>query len=155
MFVGISTNSKRLNVSLSKSDSVKLGIFDGEETCELVGLFLLSQLTHLDVNVGLYGDYGLATCTKTPKQIEMIRKRNVQIFKQNSLQITTEANKKVVDFLDITLNIRTAVYEPCKKPNSNSSYIHKQSNHPPSIIKNIPKCINKRLCTKSKKKIIY
>ena len=27
--------------------------FDGEGTCELVGLFLLSQLTHLDVNVGL------------------------------------------------------------------------------------------------------
>ena len=49
---------------------VTMGSFDGEETYELVGLFLLSQLTHLDVNVGLYRDDGLATCTKTHKQVE-------------------------------------------------------------------------------------
>ena len=30
-----------------------MGSFDGAEICELVGLLLLSQLTHLDVNVGL------------------------------------------------------------------------------------------------------
>ena len=56
---------------------VTMGSFDGAETCELVGLFLLSQLTHLDVNVGLYRNDGLATCTKTPKQVEAIKKRNV------------------------------------------------------------------------------
>ena len=33
-----------------------MGCFDGTEICDLVGLFLLSQLTHLDVNVGLYKD---------------------------------------------------------------------------------------------------
>ena len=32
---------------------VTMGSFDGAETCELVGLFLLFQLTHLDVNVEL------------------------------------------------------------------------------------------------------
>ena len=47
---------------------VTMGSFDGAETCELVGLFLLSQLTHLDVNVGLYRDDGLATCTKRPSK---------------------------------------------------------------------------------------
>ena len=31
---------------------VTIGSFDGAEACELEGLFLLSQLTHLDVNVG-------------------------------------------------------------------------------------------------------
>ena len=31
---------------------VTMGSFDGAETCELVGLFLLSPFTHLDVNVG-------------------------------------------------------------------------------------------------------
>ena len=50
------------------------GYFDGAETCELVGLFLLSQLTHLDVNDGLYRDDRLATCTKSPKQVETIKK---------------------------------------------------------------------------------
>ena len=73
---------------------VTMGSFDGAETCELVGLFQLSQLTHLDVNVGLYRDDELATCTKTPKQVEAIKKEMCKIFKRNSLQITIEANKK-------------------------------------------------------------
>ena len=78
-----------------------------------------------------------------------------KIFKRNSLQITIEANKKVVDFLDITLDLRTDIYKPYKKPNSNLTYIHKQSNHPPSIIKNLPKSINKRLSTNSKNAQIF
>ena len=94
--------------------------------------------SYLDVNVGLYRDDGLATCTKTPKQVEAIKKEMCKIFKRNSLHITIEANKKVVDFLDITLDLRTEIYKPYKKPNSNLTYIHKQSNHSPSIIKNLP-----------------
>ena len=78
-----------------------------------------------------------------------------KIFKHNSLQIIIEANKKVVDFLDITLDLRTAIYKPYKEPNSNLTYIHKQSNHPPSIIKNLPKSINKRLSTNSKNAQIF
>ena len=132
-----------------------MGSFDGAETCELVGLFLLSQLTHLDVNVGLYRDDGLATCTKSPNQVEAIKKEMCKIFLHNSLQITIEANKKVVDFLDMTLNLRTAIYKPYKKPNSNLTCINKQSNHPPEIIKNLPKSINKRLSTNSKNVQIF
>ena len=72
-----------------------------------------------------------------------------EIFKNHNLQITIEANKKVVGFLDLTLDLRTGVYNPYKKPNNNMAYIQKQSNHPPSIIKNLPKGINKRLFTNS------
>ena len=87
-----------------------MGSFDGAETCELVGLFLLSQLSHLSVYVGLYRDDGLATCTKTPKQVEAVKKEMCKIFKKHNLQITIEANKKVVDFLDLTLDLRTGIY---------------------------------------------
>ena len=88
----------------------------------------------------------------TPKQVEAIKKEMCKIFKRNSLQITIE---KVVDFLDITLDLRIEIYKPYKKPNSNLTYIHKQSNHPPSIIKNLPKNINKRLSTNSKNAQIF
>ena len=130
----------------------------------------MSQLTHLDVNVGLHRDDGLATCTKSPKQVEAIKKEMCKIFKHNSLQIPIEANKKVVDLLDITLDLRTAIYKPYKEPNSNLIYyiyiyiyiymyiyiyIHKQSNHPPSITKNLSKSINKRLSTNSKNAQIF
>ena len=71
------------------------------------------------------------------------------------MQITIEANKKVADFLDITLDLRAEIYKPYTKLNSNLTYIHKQSNHPPSIIKNLPKSINKRLSTNSKNAQIF
>ena len=38
-----------------------MGSFGGAETCELVGMFLLSQLTHPEVNGGLYRDDAQAT----------------------------------------------------------------------------------------------
>ena len=37
---------------------VTMGSYDGAETCELVGNFLLSQLQSLDVNIGLYRNDG-------------------------------------------------------------------------------------------------
>ena len=78
-----------------------------------------------------------------------------KIFKHNILQITIEANKKVVDFTFITLDLRTAIYKPYKKPNSNLIYIQKQSNHLPSMIKNLKKSINNRLSTNSKNVQIF
>ena len=63
--------------------------------------------------------------------------------------------KKVADFLDITLDLRTAIYKPYQKPNSNLPYIHKQSKNPTSIIENLSKSINKRLSTNSKNAQIF
>ena len=124
-----------------------MGSFDGAETCELVGLFLLSQLSHLGMDVELYRVDGLATCAKIPKQGGSVKKQMCKIFKHHNLRITIEANKKAVDFLDLKLDLRTGIFKPYKKSNNKIAYIHKQSNHPPSIIKNPPKGINKRLST--------
>ena len=79
-----------------------------------------------------------------------------KIVTHNSLQINIEAKKKkVVDFLDITLDLRTAIYKPYNKLNSNLTYFPKQSNHPPSIIKNLRKSINQRLSTNSENAKIF
>ena len=78
-----------------------------------------------------------------------------KIFKNSSLQINIVAYKNHVDFKDITLDLRTAIYKPYKKPIGNLTHIHKQSNHPPSIIKNLPKNINKRLSTNSKNAQVF
>ena len=124
---------------------VTMGSFDGAETCELVGLYLLSQLQHININVGLYRDDGLAVCKATPRQTEIIKKELCRIFANNKLKLEIEANKKVVNFLDLTLDLRTGTYKPYLKPNNTPLYVHKQSNHPPLIINNIPESINKRL----------
>lgn len=126
---------------------VTMGSFDGAESCELIGLYILSQLQNLGINVGLYRDDGLAICDKTPRQIESIKKEICNIFASNDLKITIEANKKTVDFLDITMNLTESTYKPYMKPNNVPLYVNKNSNHPPSILKNIPESINKRLST--------
>ena len=36
------------------------GSYDGAEACELVGLYILSKLEKLNINIGLYRDDGLA-----------------------------------------------------------------------------------------------
>ena len=124
---------------------VTMGSFDGAETCELVGSFLLSQLQQLNINIGLYRDDGLAVVNSTPRVIENIKKDICRIFNNNGLCITIEANKKIINFLDITYNLNQCAYQPYTKPNTTIKYVHHDSNHPPSIIKNIPAGINRRL----------
>ena len=85
---------------VKKSDNpcdVMMGSWDGAEICELVGLFLLSQLQDLNIKIGIYRDHGLTVATQRPQQIENIKNKICQVFRENGLKITIEANKKVVD----------------------------------------------------------
>ena len=132
-----------------------MGSYNGAETCELVGLHMLSQLEQLGINIGLYRDDGLAICDKTPFETENIKKEICKIFKENNLNITIEANKKIIDFLDITMNLKTGEHKPYIKPNNTPLYVHKQSNHQPNIIKNIPESINRRLSNISSNEKIF
>ena len=85
----------------------------------LVGLYLLSQLVDIIPApfIGLYRDDGLAVSHATPRQIELMKKKICQVFQKNGLQITTEANAKVVNFLDVTLDLRAGTYKPYMKEN--------------------------------------
>ena len=125
---------------------VTMGSYDGAETCELIGAYMLSLIAPKFKNeVGLYRDDGLAICKATPKETEKTKQEVCQVFKSNGLKITIEANKKVVNFLDVTFNLTNGCYKPFMKPNNKLSYVHQQSNHPPALLKNIPLNINKRL----------
>ena len=87
--------------------------FDGAETCELVGCYLLSCLTKKYGNgIGLYRDDGLAAFNTKPQQIEKIKKGFCQIFRENDLKITVEANMTKVNFLDVTLDLQSGKHYP-------------------------------------------
>ena len=130
---------------------VTMGSYDGAETCELVGTYILSQLKQIPygMEIGLYRDDGLAVLDQTPQKIEKIKKEICKVFAKNNLRITIEANKKVVNFLDVTLDLITEKYKPYSKPTTTPLYVHSKSNHPPCIIKNIPEAINKEALQKS------
>jgi len=70
-----------------------------------------------------------------------VKKEICRIFANNNLRITVEANKKTVNFLDLT----TERFKQYSKPATTPLYVHSRSNHPPNIIRNIPAAINKRL----------
>ena len=136
--------------SSNKTFDVTMGSFDGAETCELVGTYMLSLLPRqLRENIGLYRDDGLAISTACPQNIERLKKLICKIFNQHKLKLTIEANKKSVNFLDVTFNLNANTYSPYAKPSNTTLYVHKNSNHPPTVIKNLPHNINLRLTTLS------
>jgi len=132
---------------------VTIGSYDGAETCQLIGIYLLNLLTteiNLECHLGLYRDNGLIVCEVTPRHIEQNKKQIRNIFRKFNLSITIEANKKVVNFLDVkSFNLTNQSYKPFTKPGNTILYVHKQSDHPPTVLKNLPGNINKRLSSLS------
>ena len=63
--------------------------------------------------------------------------------------ITIDTNLIETDVLDVSFNSNTGKYFPFKKPNNTPLYIHSKSNHPPSIIKQLPSMTNKRISSLS------
>lgn len=61
------------------------------------------------------------------------------------MRITIEVNRKIINFLDITLDLSSGTHKPYNKPGNIPLYVHQNSNHPPSVVCNIPLSINKRL----------
>ena len=69
--------------------------------------------------IGLYRDNDFAACKATPREIEKINQEVSNIFKSNGLKITIEANKKNVNFLDVTFDLTSGTYKPFMKYNTN------------------------------------
>ena len=88
---------------------------------------------------------------------ENIKREICRIFNNNGLCITIEANKQIINFLDVTfnLNLNRSTYQPFTKPNTSLQYVHRESNHPPPTTKNIPAGINKRLSSLSSDKASF
>ena len=99
----------------------------------------------MKLNIGLYRDDGLAVTNLSPRLAELEKQKLCKIFKKNGFNITSNANVKNVNFLDIQLDLNANTYRPCMKPNSTPVYVSKEINHPSSILKNIPKSVIKRL----------
>ena len=135
---------------------VTMGSYDGAETCELIGAYMLSLIAaKFKDRVGLYRDDGLPVCRAAPKEIEKTKQEVSKIFKSNGLKITLEANKKAINFLDVSFDLANESYDPSMKPNNKLLYVHSQSNHPPALLKNIPENINKRLTSISSSKEVF
>lgn len=141
----------------NKDFDVTMGAFDGAEICELVGLYILHRLENFidREHVGLYRDDGLAVLKGSGPQIERKRKQIFGMFKNLGLQITSIGNIKKTDFLDLQLDLEKNQFRPYHKTNQIPEYVNIKSNHPPMIIKEIPKIIERRVSTLSASENVF
>ena len=131
---------------------ITMGAFHGAEVCELVGLFLLNEMqtNFPNLNFGLYRDDGLGVHRRlSGPDLERIKKQIISLFKSHSLNITIQTNLRIVNFLDVTLNLNDETFAPYRKPNSAPLYINVQSNHPPYVLKKLPSSVSKRISQNS------
>ena len=136
---------------------ITMGSYDGAESCELVGPYVLDKIKDLiqTSHVGLYRDDGLAAVQGSGPQVEAKRKEICQMFQELGLKVTTEANLKETDFLDISFNLEYGAYKPYRKDNLPPLYINAESNHPKNIKKNLPHMISDRIASLSSTEEIY
>ena len=131
---------------------VTMGAYDGAEVCELVGTFLLYKLSlkYNKNDIGLYRDDGLAIFKNiSGPKLEKVKNDIQKLFKGNGLDIVIQCNMKTVNFLDVTLDLENSTYRPYQKQNNQIKYVNIESNHPPSIIKQLPLSIESQLSSLS------
>ena len=78
-------------------------------------------------------------------KLDRIRKDITALIKKEGFSITIEINLIEKDFLDVAFNLATEKYFPFRKANNTLLYINTFSNHPPTIIKPLPKVITLRI----------
>ena len=92
----------------SNDFDVTMGSYDGAEVCELIDIFMLSLIGNIynRNNIGLYRDEGFAVFKNTSSlQSEKIKKSFQKMFKNKGLDIITNCNMKIVNYLYVTLNL--------------------------------------------------
>ena len=121
-----------------------------------ISLLYKLSLKYNKNDIGLYYDDGLAVFKNisSPKS-EKIKKDIQKLFKENQLDIVIQCNMKTVNYLDVTLYLENSTYRPYQKENNQIKYINIESNHPPSIIKQLPLSIESRFSSLSSSEEIF
>ena len=131
----------------------------GAEICKLVGIYTLHKLNNAFPNMitGLYRDDGLIAIEKNVSKVEIekIKKSLHKVSKEMGINIDIENPSRKVDYLDLSFNLYDHTYHPYRKENSKIIYINSNSNHPPAILKQIPKMIEDRLSRNSSNENLF
>ena len=127
---------------------IPMGAYDSAQVADLVGIYILDTLGRVvnSQQVGLYRDDGIIYIPDSngPKN-SSIQKKIIRAFKLLGFRIQIASNLKIVDFLDVTLNLNNGTFKPFSKNDSAPRYINISSNHPRSVLRQIPNAVNERI----------
>ena len=124
---------------------VPMGGYDSPQIADLVGLYILHVLNRIinSAQVGLYRDDGILYISNSNgPNSSSIQKKIIRAFKLLGFKIEISSNNKIVNILDVTLDLSNNTYKPFIKMDQSPSYININSNHPKAIIKQVPKAVN-------------
>ena len=129
-----------------------MGSFDVVEVCELVSVLILSQLSNVikNTNMRIYRDDGLIIIgNPNEPKLDSCRKRISKALKLLEFRITMHTNLKIVNFLDVTLNLSKDIFELYKKSEWHT-HLHTHFFKPPTLnYQTNPKSISCRLSNNS------
>ena len=97
---------------------ITMGATDSAQVTDLVGLYLLHELEleFPELEGGVYRDDALFLVKNMSRgEIERLKKRVRAFYRTYNLQIIFESNMKVVNFLDVTLELDTGKFRPFHK----------------------------------------
>ena len=83
------------------------------------------------------------------------KKHKQKIFKENELDIVIQCTIKIVNYLEVSLNLNNSNYKPYNKPDDEILYIHKDSNHSRRNLKQIPTSIEEIISTLSSNVAVF
>ena len=122
--------------------------YDSSQIPDLVGLYMLDILTRIisPEQIGLYRYDGLIYIPNSNgPNSSSAQKRIIRAFKFLEFKREVSSNNKIVNFLDVTLDLSNNTYKSFIKTDQSPSYINVHSNHPKTIIKQVPKRVNLRI----------
>ena len=125
-----------------------MGSFHGAKICDLVGLFLLNKITSMVGfgNIGLYRDDGFGIIEQTSgTHRERLKKKIINAFITIGFKIIINIGSTSSDIFDVSLNLLNNYDQVYSKPNTKIIYINKNSNHPSSVRRQLPKIIENSL----------
>ena len=141
-----------LNINWVKKKSPfdnSMGANDSCELCELVGLFLLAKIKdqkkEVISSIAIYRDDVIITLKKHGKQINETKSILTKLFKDEGLTLCEWDEGTKMTYLDIEFSLHDGTYRPFKKPNDNSKYLSKHSDHPKKVLESVPLTVAHRI----------
>ena len=113
-----------------------------------MGLYILDSLSRIVAwNRWVYIIYNgiIYIPNSNGRNSSRIQRKIIKAFKFLGFKIEVSSNNKIVNFLDVPLNLSNNTYKLFLKIDQYPSYSNLNSNHPKTIIKQVPKTVKLRI----------
>ena len=123
---------------------VTMGTFDGVEACKLAATDKIS--VKYKTSIGLYHDDVFSVLkNKNGTQLKRIKKSLQKTVKDSGLEIVAESNLRILNYLDVTLNLDDSYFKLYHKTDDITQYFKKESKCSPHLMKHLSASIEKQL----------